>query len=117
MKPDQLDRAPWWVKSILTLVERLGISTVLVGIMLWILFGFVMRDMNTLEAGQKDVLASQVQHRADMNAMILDGQVNSRLMQAQMERMVRLAELQCVYLAETNPQKAACLNATSGGVK
>jgi len=115
MKPDQLDRAPWWVRSLLTLVERLGVSTVLVGIMLWILFGFVMRDMNTLEAGQKDVLASQVQHRADMTAIALDGQVNSRLIQAQMERMVKLAQLQCVYLAQTRPQEAACLNAAGDG--
>lgn len=108
-KPTE-SNAPWWVKSGTVVVERLGLPTVLVGIMLWILFGFLMRDVKSLADGQKEILQTQANHRQEMNSMLLDNQVNTRLLNAQMERMVKLAQLQCVYLAVSNPQRAACLN-------
>ena len=107
--------APWWVKSGTVVVERLGLPTVLCVAMLWVIFGFVMRDMKALADNQKELLQTQATHRQEMNALVLDSQINSRLINAQMERMVKLAQLQCVYLATTNPQRAACLNAAGEG--
>lgn len=112
MSPEQ---PPWWVRSIQAAIERLGLPTMLVVGLLVFLYFFVTRDVRALGQDHKDVLQTQAQHQREMQTLMLDVQVNNRLLNAQIERMVRLAQLQCVYLATTNPQRAACLSVGADG--
>lgn len=100
---------PWYAQSIQKFIERLGLPTFLVLLLMYFVYTTVIREQRASAKEHQDLAKTHAQYQADIRALALDIQVNNRIVNAQLAQMVRLAQLQCVYLAETNPQRAACM--------
>lgn len=100
---------PWYAQSIQKFIERLGLPTFLVLLLMYFVYTTVIRDQRASAQEHRELAQTQAKYQTDMRAFVLDTQVNNRIVNAQLSQMVRLAQLQCIYLATTNPQRAACM--------